>query len=164
MRRLILGILYVVLSLGPGMAQANDTVDGLLEKLRANPNMTLGTEQINATIRAGQKRPLQKYSDALTDLYVEQVKWSLLSPEEHGGWPIRSSLIRAEGATIYKVLRQRVKATPKPILAYALLCPALQQKDETTVQECLLIAAKDPYLKTILKERMEQFRASGITG
>ena len=39
------------------------------------------------------EHPYEKFLGFAADLYIEQVKWSLISPKKHGGWPVRSFIV-----------------------------------------------------------------------
>lgn len=137
-------------------AQQESEIDGLWQKLSTQPQFELPSSVADQAILRDQ----QSWTRHLAKWYVQQVKYSLLSPVNHGGWPYRSSLLESYGPTIYKELKSMLneQQPPEPIVAYALLCPAMAEDDEKTVSQCIIIANSNPYLARILPDQVEHFR------
>ena len=62
--------------------------------------------------------------------YLTQVKWSLIDPENHGGWPYRSETLMEYPRLLFNVLSKMAKETGDPVVHYALVFPALSLKDD----------------------------------
>jgi hypothetical protein len=91
----------------------------------------------------------EKFLDFAADLYIEHIRWSLISPEKQGGWPYRSFVIVepewVEG--IYRRIKEKADETDNPLFDYALICPALYLVNEPEVQRLLTrLERKDHFL------------------
>ena len=68
-----------------------------------------------------------KFLEFAANFYIEQIKWSLISPEKHGGWPVRSFIVEEPDwiADIYRNLKKKAEETDDSLVDYALICPRL---------------------------------------
>ncbi|MFY7817723.1 MAG: hypothetical protein ACOVRB_05090 [Akkermansiaceae bacterium] len=83
-------------------------------------------------------------------LYLNSVKMSVISPVRHGGWPYRSSLMdnEREQRKTYNELKAIYEKNPTPMVAYALVCPAMFVNDFKILPELFKKIGENPYLKT----------------
>lgn len=135
-----------------------DPLDELIGAARrgvAPSDMTL----VRAAIKTALGNDGQAYDRAVAQLYLSEVKASILDPENHGGWPYRSFLVMDGGSqleALFDELKRAYGESPNPILAYALVCPALYARDEALVGQLeAYLKLTDPYLY-----RMEQARVN----
>jgi hypothetical protein len=84
----------------------------------------LTKEQFSEAIDAARARfeASKTSEEEMANLYLAQVKWSILDEENHAGWPVRSFLMEPpEREKVLAVLTKRFAAEPSPIIAYALI-------------------------------------------
>jgi hypothetical protein len=102
--------------------------------------------------------PISKFLGFAADLYIEQIKWSLISPKNHGGWPVRSFIVEEPDwvADIYRILKKKAEQTDDPLIDYALICPALYMIDEPEVQRLLVrLEQRDHFLYKQAQENLD---------
>lgn len=117
--------------------------------------------QVRATIKSVLADHGQAYDRAVAQLYLSEVKASIIDPENHGGWPYRSFLVMDEGVqaeTLLHELKRVYAESPNPTLAYALVCPALYAGDEALVGQLeAYLKRTDPYLHKLEQARVNEF-------
>jgi hypothetical protein len=64
-------------------------LDDQIQRLRDGKKITISGADF---LKARTDRH-DKFLQFAADLYIEQIKWSLISPEKHGGWPVRSFIV-----------------------------------------------------------------------
>lgn len=106
------------------------------------------------------KETLEAHRQAAATLYSTQVKWSILRPQSHGGYPYRTFLFRKEleKYAIYKVLKKDYEKEPTSLKAYTLMCPAIIARDDELLVKLRNDLKADPYLSSLLEERFENWR------
>lgn len=117
--------------------------------------------QVRATIQSVLGRAGQAYDKAVAQLYLSEVKASIIDPENHGGWPYRSFIVMDEGSLSRDLIEELKRAfgeNPDPILAYALVCPALYAGDEALVGKAeAYLRTADPYLYKLEQSQVNPY-------
>jgi hypothetical protein len=120
-------------------------LDDQIQRLREGKKVTIS----DVDFLKARTEQYDKFLGFAADLYIEQVKWSLISPKKHGGWPVRSFVIEEPDwiADIYRNLKKKAEQTDDSLIDYALICPALYMADEPEVQRLLArLEKKDQFL------------------
>jgi hypothetical protein len=114
-------VFTISLSLCAGFAQA-ETADEALERLFAGKQVT--PEEVDAI--TGNHGNAGNVSNNGT-FYLHKVKLSILDPVKHGGWPYRIDMILEEREQVktYRELKANYDKDKSPVVAYALVCPAM---------------------------------------
>ena len=86
-------------------ASSQVSVDDQIQRLREGKKITIS----DAEFLKARTDAFDKFYVLAADLYVEQIKWSLISPEKHGGWPFRSFIVEEPEwiSEIYRNLKVR---------------------------------------------------------
>lgn len=117
--------------------------------------------QVRATIKTVLTSEGQAYDRAVAQLYLSEVKASIIDPENHGGWPYRSFLVMDGGSqaeSLLDELKRSYAESPNPTLAYALVCPALYAGDEALVGQLeAYLKRTDPYLHKLEQAKVNEF-------
>lgn len=117
--------------------------------------------QVRATIKSVLADHGRAYDRAVAQLYLSEVKASIIDPENHGGWPYRSFLVMDKGSLsedLLTELKREYAENPNPVLAYALICPALYASDETLVGQLeAYLKLTDPYLYKMEQGHVNQY-------
>lgn len=81
--------------------------------------------------------------------YLKQIKRSVVAPVRNGGWPLRSSLVYDEKSQrkTYQELKAIYEKNKSPIVAYALVCPAMMVDDMEILPELFAKIAENKALK-----------------
>ena len=81
--------------------------------------------------------------------YLKQIKRSVVDPVRNGGWPLRSSLVYEERSQkrTYRELKAIYEKNKTPIVAYALVCPAMMVDDMEILPELFAKIAENKPLK-----------------
>ena len=69
-----------------------DPLDDLIADRKSGVTRVDPAKQ-QATVQAGLSRASSAHASAMANSYLAQVKSSIVDPENHGGWPCRSSLV-----------------------------------------------------------------------
>jgi hypothetical protein len=137
---------------------AADALDEAIDGMRkGTPVGAAIREQI---VQRGLSATSSAYFNALADRYVSQVKASIIDEENHGGWPCRSSLIynTSTRRSLTSFLKSRFDRKPNPVLAYALICPALFAKDDVLLKRAIAyLQTNDPFLHVRAEAQMRDF-------
>lgn len=118
-----------------------DQLDDMIAAMRNGTPAPANRKEIMKTAGAAAGKA---YTDSIVNLYLEEVKASIVDTTDNGGWPYRSFLVEDDTLLregVAKGLRERYKEKPDPILAYALICPALYEDDAA------LVGRLESYLK-----------------
>ncbi|MBN2713591.1 MAG: hypothetical protein JXR97_14315 [Planctomycetes bacterium] len=97
------------------------------------------------------------YANSINDggsaanIYLGQVKKAILHPDNHGGWPYRSSQIwtKESREPVVQDLESRLKSEPEnaSLIAFALIGPMIHDNNQTRLLELeKMIREKSPYL------------------
>ena len=148
------------------MARA-DRLDDMIATLRSggriNPNR-LG-HNIFKELK-GDPDPSDAYSVALANLYIREIKLSIVDPDTQGGWPYHSFLVEDPNdlrRDLTDALTARFKAKPDSITAYALICPVLYAGDEKKVAFYqTYLKANDPFLYKREQKNITAYWRKGI--
>jgi hypothetical protein len=138
-------IAVITVTSSAATAYSQVSLDDEIQRLREGKEITISDADF---LKARTDRH-DKFLEFAADLYIEQIKWSLISPKKHGGWPVRSFVVEEPDwiADIYRVLKKKAEQTEDSLIDYALLCPALYLVDEPEVQRLLArLEQKDQFL------------------
>lgn len=116
--------------------------------------------QQQATVQAGLSRASSAHANAMANSYLAQVKSSIIDPENHGGWPCRSSLVYQPTTrrTLTAILKARFERQPDAITAYAVICPAIYERNNELLNRAIDYLKKhDPFLHDLAQEQMAAF-------
>lgn len=96
-------------------------LDDQIQRLREGKKITIS----DADFLKARMDPHNKFLVFAADLYVEQIKWSLISPKKHGGWPVRSFVIEEPDwiADIYRILKKKPNRAVIPYSIMRLFAP-----------------------------------------
>ncbi len=143
------------LLLGMGQLRA-DPLDEMITTLRSGAEPSRDGASALAAYKAASEPVSKAYRDGIADLYLLEIKYSIVDPDHNGGWPYRSFLLdrflaEDDGIALRRnltdQLKQRFADKPDPVLAYALVCPALYAGDEELVAQLqAYLKDHDPYL------------------
>lgn len=92
--------------------------------------------------------------------YLMKVKISILDPDRNGGWPWRSSYVFSDSRTqkrTYTELKAIYDKHKTPLLAYALVCPAMYVDDMELLPELIAKIAENKPLKARFDEVYAKF-------
>jgi len=145
-----------------------DQLDDMITALRvgaAFDSSKLGTNLLSAAADLSNSTT-NAFSDAEANLYLYEIKLSIVDPASEGGWPYRSFLIQTDvnlRTMLTGTLTARFSATPNSVLAYALICPALYAKDEKQVASLeSYLKVNDPFLYKLEQGNVAQFWRGNI--
>jgi hypothetical protein len=127
------------------IAYSEDLLDGQIQRLRERRKLTMS----DAEFLKLREDTFDKFLAFAADLYIEQIKWSLISPEKQSAWPYRSFIVVEPEwvEEIYRKIKEKADKTGDPLLDYALICPALYLVNEPEVQKILTrLERKDQFL------------------
>ncbi len=136
-----------------------DALDELIADKKAGvTRLDPATQQ--TIVRAGLSRASSAHANAMADSYLAQVKASIVDPQNHGGWPCRSTLVYSPTMrrSLFAILRARFERKPDAMLAYALICPTIFERNEELMTRALnYLRANDSFLHDHAQERMKSF-------
>ena len=137
-------------------AYSQVSLDDQIQRLREAKKITIS----DVDFLKARTESYNKFLGFAADLYIEQVKWSLISPKNHGGWPVRSFIVEEPDwiADIYRVLKKKAEQTDDSLIDYVLICPALYLVDEPEVQRLLgRLEQKDQFLYKQAHENLDRW-------
>lgn len=138
-------------------AYSEDVLNAQIQRLREGRKLTMSDAQF-LKLRTD---TYEKFLAFAAELYVEQVKWSLVSPEKQGAWPYRSFIVVEPewAAGIYRKIKEKADRTGDPLFDYSLICPALYLVDEPEVQKILTrLERKDQFLYKQVQMKLSTWR------
>ena len=141
----------------PAAAYGQTSLDAQIQRLREGKKITISDSEFLKY----RSDAFDKFLVFAADLYLEQVKWSLISPETQGGWPYRSFVVESPEwiDDIYRNLKTKSVKTGDSLIDYALICPALYLVDEAEVQRLLIrLEGKDQFLYKQARKNMDVWR------
>jgi hypothetical protein len=154
-----------------------DRLDALIDGMRKGAVVDAG--QKAEIIKAAQKTASNSYLDSIVNLYLCEIKASIIDPANNSGWPCRSFLLEGNPSLrkhLTKALKDRFEEKPDSILVYAAICPAIYAGDDKLVDR-LQTYLKDhdsflfnfeqgqidqywrPYIKEVLEKEAAQQKA-----
>jgi hypothetical protein len=139
-------------------AYSQVSLDDQIQRLREGRKITIS----DAEFLKARTDPYEKFLGFAADLYVEQIKWSLISPESQGGWPYRSFVVESPEwiDEIYRNLKTKAEQSGDSFVDYALICPALYLVDEAEVQRLLAgLEGKDQFLYKQARKNLHVWRS-----
>ena len=124
-----------------------ETLDEALARFLAGETLT--RQEIEAITDMQGFGPLVDGKRNSGSIYLQLVKRSIVDPEKHGGWPIRSEYVyeEREQAKTYRELKAIYEKDKSPIVAYALICPAMFVNDFKILPELIAKIGENKSLK-----------------
>jgi hypothetical protein len=135
-----------------------DPLDAQIQRLREGKQLTISDAEFHKV----RTDSYHKFLSSAADLYIEHVKWSLISPEKQGGWPYRSFIVEDPDwiEEIYRNIKQKSDNTGDPLFDYVLICPALYLVNEAEVGNLLTrLERKDQFLYKQAYTNLSAWRA-----
>jgi hypothetical protein len=157
-RRITIIALVLVCKSFVTAAYGEDRLDAEIRRLRDGKTATIS----DADFRKLRSDTYHKFVAFTAELYIEHIKWSLISPEKQGGWPYRSFVVtEAEWIEdIYREIKKKADETGDALFDYALVCPALYLVDEPEVQRILTrLERNDQFLHKEALRNLDTWRA-----
>jgi len=136
-----------------------DPLDDLIADRKSGVTRVDPAKQ-QATLQAGLSRASSAHAGAMANSYLAQVKSSIIDPENHGGWPCRSSLVfqPTTRRMLTAILKSRFERQPDAILAYAVICPAIYERNTELMDRAIdYLKKNDPFLHDLAQEQMSSF-------
>ena len=141
-----------------------DTLDDMIATLRHGGKINPSALGDNLEDTLGNSRR-EAFDEAVANLYIEEIKLSIVDPTNQGGWPYRSFLVKDDAfrESITDTLTARYKAKPDSLLAFALICPTLFAGDESKIKlyESYL-KSSDPFLYDTEQKAMKGYWRAGV--
>ena len=135
-----------------------DPLDDMIAGMRSGATAPANAKGTITALFAAESKT---YTDSIVDLYLGEIKDSIVDGVNNGGWPFRSFLVEMDPdlrAGLTKGLEARYKAKPDSILAYALICPALYGGDEARVEQLeQFLNANDPFLFKVEQANVDKY-------
>jgi hypothetical protein len=154
----------ILLALASGLAlcvllaradQLDDLIADMKKGVTAAPDKQ--AEILKATGTAASK----SYRDSIVNLYLWEVKASIVDPENNGGWPYRSFLVEGDPSvrkSLTKALKDRFEEKPYSLLVYAAICPAIYTGDDKLVDRLqLYLKGHDSFLYKLEQTQIDQY-------
>lgn len=151
-------VVWLCLSSCAALVRA-DPLDDLIAARKSGGTRVDPAKQ-QATVQAGLSRASSAHASAMANSYLAQVKSSIIDPDNHGGWPCRSSLVYQPTMrrTLTAILKARFERQPDPIVAYAVICPAIYERNPELMNRAIDYLKKhDPFLHDLAQEQMSTF-------
>lgn len=136
-----------------------DPLDDLIADRKSGVTRVDPAKQ-QATVQTGLSRASSAHASAMANSYLAQVKSSIVDPENHGGWPCRSSLVYQPTMrrTLTAILKSRFERQPDAITAYAVICPAIYERNHELMNRAIDYLKKhDLFLHDLAQEQMAAF-------
>ncbi|MGB8352598.1 MAG: hypothetical protein WCD79_01790 [Chthoniobacteraceae bacterium] len=152
-------VLLAVLAAGARADQFDDMIDGLRKGTPVDPAKV--DIKLLKTQNEAPDSVSSVFNDAVVNLYLHEIKLSILDPAQEGGWPYRSFLIEDDVVLRKQLLdglTKRFAAKPDSLLYYAMVCPALYDRNEelvATIENYL--KHNDPFLYKTEQERIAKY-------
>jgi len=135
-----------------------DPLDDLISGLRSG--VTVDAGQQARILKATGTASSQSYVNSIVNLYLWEIKASIVDPDKNGGWPYRSFLVEGNPSLrkhLTQALMERFEARPDPILVYAAICPAIYAGDEKLVDRLeSYLKANDSFLYKLEQAQIDQ--------
>ncbi|HTQ32103.1 MAG TPA: hypothetical protein VMI53_12910 [Opitutaceae bacterium] len=114
-----------------------DRLDDLIAGLRSGAITSVDPDKRAEILKSSGQEALKAYNESMVNLYLWEIKASIVDEENHGGWPYRSFLIYDSvlRSSLTKALKARYEDKPDSILAYACICPAIYAGDDKQVAD-----------------------------
>ena len=124
-----------------------ETLDEALARFLAGETLT--RQEIDGITDMQGLGPLVDGKRNNGSIYLQLVKLSIVDPARHGGWPIRSDYIykEREQTMTYRELKAVYEKEKSPVVAYALVCPAMYMNDFALLPELIAKIGENKHLK-----------------
>ena len=135
-----------------------DKLDDMIAAMRNGAAAPADKKEIMKTMGVAAQKT---FADSIADMYLLEVKFSIIDSENNGGWPYRSFLVEEDPVLrneLTKALEERYKGKPDPILAYALICPAIYADDAALVDRLHeYLKDNDPFLYKLEQAHIDKY-------
>lgn len=146
MNHLKLSAALLLISFGTVRSEMLDEAVGRFlagEKIEAGILETLTPARVNPD--SGRQQVFNNGSN-----YLRQIKRSILDPSHNSGWPWRSPYVLTDSKTqkvTYTELKAIYEKDKSPLVAYALVCPAMYVDDMEILPELFAKIAENKMLR-----------------
>lgn len=137
-----------------------DPLDDLLAGLRSGAVTQVDPAKRAEILKATGAASAKAFDDAIVELYLWEIKASVVDDEHHGGWPYRSFLVYRPQLRelLTKALKERYEAQPDGLLAFALICPAIYARDARLVESLqAYLKDNDSFLYELQAKRIDEY-------
>jgi hypothetical protein len=142
---------------GASWARA-DQLDDVIASMRSGASAPANKKDI---LKGTSEAAYKAYTDSIVDLYLQEIKFSIIDPDDNGGWPFRSFLVESDFYSrkhLTNALKERFDKKPDALLAYALVCPALYVSDTALVDRLeRYLKDNDPFLYKLEQIQIAQY-------
>ena len=116
---LLIAAIAVISSAATAYSQVS--LDDQIQRLREGKKITIS----EADFLKARTDPYDKFLEFAAELYIEQIRWSLISPKKHGGWPVRSFVVEEPDwiADIYRNLKKKAERTDDSLVVMPSFAP-----------------------------------------
>ena len=120
-----------------------DRLDDLVAGLRSGAITSVDPAKRAEILKSTGETANNAFHESMVNLYLWEIKASIVDSDNHGGWPYRSFIVYDPDlrGSLTKALKARYEDKPDPVLAYARICPAIYAGDDQAV------AGLESYLK-----------------
>ena len=148
----------ILLLIGPGTLRS-ETLDEAVARFLAGEKIDAASLE---KITDAPVKPAPEGGDVANNgsRYLKQVKISILDPVRNGGWPWRSTYVLTDSRTqrqTYSELKAIYMKNKTPLVAYALVCPAMYVDDMEILPELFAKIAENKPLKARFDEVYAKF-------
>ncbi len=135
--------------------QLDELIDGMEGGVTVSPDKQAEILKTTGTVAS------ESYKDSIVNLYLWEIKASIVDPDNNGGWPYRSFLVEDNSSVrthLTKALKERFEEKPNSILVYAAICPAIYAEDEKLVDRLQsYLKDHDAFLYKLEQTQIDRF-------
>jgi hypothetical protein len=143
-----------------------DQLDDLIAGMRKG--VTVDAGQKAETIKTAQATASNSYLESIVNLYLCEIKASIIDPDNNNGWPCRSFLLEGNPTLrkhLTKALKDRFEEKPDSILVYAAICPSIYAGDDKLVDRLqTYLKDHDSFLFDFEQGQVDQYWRPYIKG
>jgi len=148
----------LLLFIGQGTSRSETTDEAVARFLAGEKIEAASLEKITGN----PIKPVSEGGEVVNNgsLYLNQIKISILDPVRNGGWPWRSTYVLTDSRTqkqTYTELKAIYMKDKSPLVAYALVCPAMYVDDMEILPELFAKIAENKPLKARFDEVYAKF-------
>jgi hypothetical protein len=143
-----------------------DQLDDLISGMKKG--VTVDAGQKAETIKTAKAAASKSYLDGIVNLYLCEIKISIIDPDNNSGWPCRSFLLEGNPSLrkqLTKALKDRFEENPDSTLVYAAICPAIYAGDGKLVDRLQsYLKDHDSFLFNFEQGQIDQYWRPYIKG
>jgi hypothetical protein len=143
-----------------------DPLDDMIAGMKKG--VTVDAGQKEAIIKTAKATASKSYLDGIVNLYLCEIKISIIDRENNSGWPCRSFLLEGNPSLrkhLTKALKDRFEDKPDSILVYAAICPAIYAGDDKLVDRLqTYLKDHDSFLFNFEQGQIDQYWRPYIKG